>query len=69
MYCPGIIPGLFFCVSPLEEAIAMEYMTEIYFNKAAILIIRDGHYYKFDIDTPQYNALADIHDSVVAFMC
>ena len=44
-------------------------MTEMYFKREFILIVQDGVHYRFEIGTPQYNALADMHDFVLAFMC
>lgn len=45
-------------------------MTEIYFYKEYILILRDGgEIFKFDKGSCQYDAFADAHDYLIAFFC
>lgn len=45
-------------------------MTEIYFYKEYILILRnDGGIFKFDKGTYQYDSFAKAHDYLIAFFC
>lgn len=65
---PRVNPeGYFFAYFLIQEAIAM---TEIYFYKEYILILRDGgEIFKFDKGSCQYDAFADAHDYLIAFFC